>query len=245
MTDTEDWNPLVPKAQRLSSPNFNSRKPADKKPTHIIIHITGTNDFNSVKKTFTAPNSVSPHYLIHRDGSKYQFVPDHKRAYHAGIDSNTRSLYNKQGKEWQKYLKYFSWYKYYPGNSVYLDGDLNPVRNETEAVFVKQPDNLAWNHFDYFNARWNVSSPLNFTSDADPNNYSIGIETLGVGSPKQDPEVYTNEMYVSLRELVKYLCDKYGIPNDKEHVIGHEDVNPVGRFGWDPGQGFNWDRIHD
>jgi hypothetical protein len=41
------------------------------------------------------------------------------------------------------------------------------------------------------------------------------------------------------------LCEKYEIPTDKAHIIGHEDVNPVERWGWDPNSGFNWDKALD
>jgi hypothetical protein len=27
--------------------------------------------------------------------------------------------------------------------------------------------------------------------------------------------------------------------------VGHEDVNPIGRFGWDPNAGFDWTVVHD
>lgn len=241
----QEWNALVPPDNRIKTNNSNARRPRDKVPTHIVIHVTGTKDFSSVRRTFTAPKSVSSHYLVHSDGGLFQFVPDAGRAYHSGIDKSTASLYKKGGKEWQKYLKYFSWYKNYPPGSIYLDGDLNPVWDKTEAVFVAQPDGGAWDSFRYFNERWATDKPVNFENDPDPNNYSIGIETLGVGSVNADPSVYPDAMYASLRKLVVLLCGKYGIPNKKGFVVGHEDVNPVGRFGWDPARGFDWSRIHD
>lgn len=245
MKADEDWNPLVPPNNRVRTKNFNLRRPDKQIPTHVVIHVTGTKNFESVRKTFMAANSVSSHYLIHDAGHIFQFVPDAGRAYHSGIDQSTVALYQKAGKEWQKYLKYFSWYKRYPNDSVYLDGDLNPVWDKSEAAFVAQPDGNPWHHFGYFNERWASDKPINFETDRDPNNYSIGIETLGVGARAPDPLIYTDAMYGSLRKLVGNLCDKYGIPNKKGFVVGHEDVNPIGRFGWDPSSGFEWARIHD
>jgi len=245
MSTDKNWNPLVLQDNRIQTNNFNSRVPATRRPSHIVIHVTGTTDFSSVKNTFTAPNSVSSHYLIHDNGEIFQFVPDEVRAYHAGIDKNTRALYRKSGKEWQKYLKYFSWYKGYPKDAIYIDGDLKPVWDKTEAVFVARSDGQAWSHFEYFNHRWDIDKPINFEVDPDPNNYSIGIETLGFGSSSPDPSIYSDAMYFSLRTLVAALCTQYGIPNKKGFVVGHEDVNPVGRFGWDPSRGFEWARIHD
>ncbi len=97
--------------QQNKNEQFQCEKTRDKVPTHIVIHVTGTKDFSSVRRTFTAPKSVSSHYLVHSDGGLFQFVPDAGRAYHSGIDKSTASLYKKGGKEWQKYLKYFSWYR--------------------------------------------------------------------------------------------------------------------------------------
>ncbi|MNK82063.1 N-acetyl-anhydromuranmyl-L-alanine amidase [compost metagenome] len=245
MKANEEWNPLVPTGNRIKSTNFNQRKPASRNPSHIVIHVTGTKNLASVKNTFTVQNSVSAHYLVDDAGHLFQFVPDAARAFHSGIDRSTASLYRKPQKEWQKYLKYFSWYKRYPQNSIYLDGDLNPVWDKTEAAFVALPDGKPWDHFQYFNDRWSSEKPINFDVDPDPNNYSIGIETLGIGSSTPDPTIYSDAMYIALRKLVSSLCEKYKIPNKKGIVVGHEDVNPIGRFGWDPARGFEWDRVHD
>lgn len=240
-----NWNLLVPESNRLDSPNKNNRKHGSQKPTHIVIHVTGTNSFNSVKNIFMAENSVSAHYVVGKKGELHQFVPDGYRAWHAGVDSNTRALYKKGAAVWQKYLKFFSWYKSYPADSIYLDGDLKTVWDKTEAMFVALSSGGAWPHYEYFCKRWsNADQPINFAVDADPNNFSIGIETLGFGSPTSDPAVYTPEMYNTLRALVQDLSMKYDIPVVKGRVVGHEDVNPVGRFGWDPAAGFDWARIY-
>lgn len=80
--------------------------------------------------------------------------------------------------------------------------------------------------------------------DSDPNNYSIGIETLGFGAKTNDPNIYTPAMYSALHTLVADLSQKYDIPMVKGRVVGHEDVNPVARFGWDPSAGFDWSRVY-
>ncbi|UVM36377.1 N-acetylmuramoyl-L-alanine amidase [Pseudomonas sp. B21-017] len=245
MTYANDWNVLVPEANCLMTPNKNSRKPAVATPTHIVIHVTGTNSLPAVKKTFLTENSVSAHYLITKEGEIYQFAPDAFRAWHAGIDSNTRRLYNQGTEKWIKYLKYFNWYKNYPNDAIYVDGDLNPVWDKTEAAFVARADAQAWSEYDYFRARWpGLDVPINFAVDPDPNNYSIGIETLGFGAKSADADVYTDAMYKTLEQLVADLSDKYAIPLEKGWIIGHEDVNPIGRFGWDPAPGFDWSIVY-
>lgn len=245
MPSSTAWNALVPDANRLSSQNCGSRSPANTKPTHIVIHVTGTNSFADVRKTFMSPNGVSAHYLVGRGGELYQFVPDRGRAWHAGIEKSVRTLYRKGAATWQRYLRYFSWFKGYPKDAVYLGGDLNPVWDKTEAVFVAQASGAPWPHYSYFTTRWpSLDMPINFDIDPDPNNYSIGIETLGVGATTADPAVYPSAMYSSLRTLVMDLSKRYKIPMKKGRIVGHEDVNPVARFGWDPAPGFDWASVY-
>lgn len=240
-----DWNELVPKGNVLESPNKNARRPASAIPTHIVIHVTGTNSLDAVKKTFLAPNSVSAHYLVTPTGELFQFVKDGGRAYHAGIDSSTRRLYRKGYARWSGYLKYFSWYEAYPKDAVYLDEDTKPVWDKTEAVFVSTSDGTMWPDFTYFLERWpDFDTPVNFDIDPDPNNYSIGIECLSIGAKTKDKTAYSDEMYETLCSLIKNLSGKYGIPRTKGRIVGHEDVNPIGRFGWDPNSGFDWTVVH-
>ena len=239
------WNELVPQDHRFESPNKGRRRPASLRPTHIVIHITGTKSFTTVKKTFLKPHSVSAHYLITPSGELFQFVQDTERAWHAGIDSNTERLYRQGFAAWSRYLKYFPWYRAYPNDAVYVDGDLNPVWDKTEAVFVATNDGTTWQHFDYFEQRWpDMEIPVNFDVDTDPNNYSIGIELLSVGAKTKNRTAYTDKMYKTLARLIQNLSDKYEIPQTKGRIVGHEDVNPIGRFGWDPNSGFDWTRVY-
>lgn len=66
------------------SPNFNAR-PRGVKPSVIVLHHTGSNDFFSDLKTLTSKTAgVSAHYLLGRKGTPWQLVADDKRAWHAG-----------------------------------------------------------------------------------------------------------------------------------------------------------------
>jgi len=238
-----EWNELVPEDNRLESPNKNARRPASMIPTHIVIHITGNDCLKEVKDIYRARNSVSPHYLVTQTGELFQFVKDAERAWHSGIDLLTANLYGWGYNNWSKYLTYFAWYKDYPEGAVYLNEELSPVRME-QAKFVAMHDYQTWPDFSYFRRRWpRRDIPVNFNVDTDPNNYSIGIECLSLGAKTKNKHAYSAEMYKTLRSLVKNLCKKYTIPRKKGYVVGHEDVNPVGRWGWDPNSGFNWNRI--
>lgn len=79
------------------------------------------------------------------------------------------------------------------------------------------------------------------------NQRSIGIEHEGW---VDDPGTwYTDELYAGSAALVRYLVAKYGIPVDRDHIIGHDEVpdpNNPGQFGGaghhtDPGGGWDWD----
>ncbi|MGI8911744.1 MAG: N-acetylmuramoyl-L-alanine amidase [Rubrobacteraceae bacterium] len=72
------------------------------------------------------------------------------------------------------------------------------------------------------------------------NQTSIGIEHEGyVG----EPSWFTDAMYRSSAKLTAYLCKKYGIPMDRTHIIGHNEV--PGATHTDPGAYWNWTRYMD
>jgi N-acetylmuramoyl-L-alanine amidase len=53
------------------------------------------------------------------------------------------------------------------------------------------------------------------------NAHSIGIEHVG---DTYDPAGFTTDEYVSSAKLVAWLVRRYGIPVDREHIIGHAQV---------------------
>jgi N-acetyl-anhydromuramyl-L-alanine amidase AmpD len=79
------------------------------------------------------------------------------------------------------------------------------------------------------------------------NEISIGIENSGY-TARDD---FTEAHYRRLAQLVAYLCAKHGIPMDRSHIIGHNEVpdpNHPGRFGGagnhqDPGHYFDWSKF--
>ena len=79
----------------------------------------------------------------------------------------------------------------------------------------------------------------------DTNKESIGIEHAGyVGNPSW----FTRDMYRASARLSAYLSKKYGVPLDRQHIIGHKQV--PGCSGWgggvschtDPGKHWDWSR---
>lgn len=89
------------------------------------------------------------------------------------------------------------------------------------------------------------------------NKYSIGIEIMAIGSQKDMAQYlsaeeynsldssfvgFTEQQYVTLKELVKDICQRNNIPFDREHVIGHDMYNPDKT---DPGELFDYNRIFE
>lgn len=69
------------------------------------------------------------------------------------------------------------------------------------------------------------------------NERSIGIEHEGF---VDRPEDFTDAMYAASARLTAGICRRYGIPVDREHIIGHVEV--PGTDHTDPGEHWDWDR---
>ncbi|MEV6108000.1 peptidoglycan recognition family protein [Streptomyces sp. NPDC051940] len=83
--------------------------------------------------------------------------------------------------------------------------------------FVRQKD-VAWHA-----GNWNY------------NTRSIGIEHEGW---VDDPSWFTDVMYRQSAQLTAAVCDKFGIPKDRQHIIGHVEV--PGTTHTDPGPYWDW-----
>lgn len=75
------------------------------------------------------------------------------------------------------------------------------------------------------------------------NMHSIGIEHEGHAATGGSD--YSTNMYWASAQLVKYLTDKFGIPRDREHIIGHDNIpavkgSQVAGMHYDPGPFWNW-----
>jgi N-acetyl-anhydromuramyl-L-alanine amidase AmpD len=75
------------------------------------------------------------------------------------------------------------------------------------------------------------------------NMHSVGVEHEGYAIRTGD--WFTEQEYDSSATLVKFLAQKFGIPLDREHVIGHDEVPgvldaKVAAQHWDPGPYWDW-----
>lgn len=67
------------------------------------------------------------------------------------------------------------------------------------------------------------------------NENSIGIEHEGF---VDDPEFPNGEQYLTSAALTRYLCEKYQIPIDRQHIVGHDEIKSA---KGDPGPNWDWD----
>ena len=73
-----------------------------------------------------------------------------------------------------------------------------------------------------------------------PNKRTLGIEHECISGGE-----LTEAQYQATLQLQRELCAKYGIPADRDHIIGHCEINPVDRPEC-PGKDFPWARLmHD
>ncbi|MEU9669928.1 N-acetylmuramoyl-L-alanine amidase [Streptomyces bobili] len=71
----------------------------------------------------------------------------------------------------------------------------------------------------------------------DHNTRSIGIEHEGW---VDRPAYFTDALYERSARLTASVCDRYGIPKDRAHIIGHHEV--PGTDHTDPGPDWDWVR---
>ncbi|MFI6033500.1 N-acetylmuramoyl-L-alanine amidase [Streptomyces sp. NPDC051315] len=71
----------------------------------------------------------------------------------------------------------------------------------------------------------------------DYNTHSIGIEHEGW---VDRPAYFTSALYEESARLTASICDRYGIPKNRAHIIGHHEV--PGSDHTDPGVNWDWAR---
>ncbi|GAA4720847.1 N-acetylmuramoyl-L-alanine amidase [Promicromonospora umidemergens] len=117
---------------------------------------------------------------------------------------------------------------------------------------VQDPTYLAWN----YTLRSSDGHVANHLDPADVgwhagnwflNMHSIGLEHEGWAGTG---DWYTEAMYQSSAALVRHLAAEHGIPLDRAHVIGHDQVPGIlpgytKNVHWDPGPYWDWDHYFE
>ncbi|WP_328919659.1 N-acetylmuramoyl-L-alanine amidase [Streptomyces sp. NBC_00208] len=81
-------------------------------------------------------------------------------------------------------------------------------------------------------------------------NYSTNMHSIGIeheGYAASGGTWYTQVQYETSAELVVYLADRFDIPLDRQHIVGHDNVpgpnsSLVSGMHWDPGPSWDWER---
>ena len=133
------------------------------------------------------------------------------------------------------------------------------VIHDTEATYkttlalVKDPTYVSWHytlrsvdghiaqHVDNSDVAWHAGNWY-------VNMHSIGLEHEGFAATGAD--WYTESLYQSSAKLVRHLSQKYGVPLDRAHIIGHDQVPGilpanVPGMHWDPGPYWDWEHYFD
>ncbi|MFE0698475.1 N-acetylmuramoyl-L-alanine amidase [Streptomyces sp. NPDC058872] len=101
---------------------------------------------------------------------------------------------------------------------------------------IRASDGLVTQMIENKNLAWHAG---NWTH----NMHAIGVEHEGFAI--KEGSWYTEPQYRSSAELVKFLADKYDVPIDREHIIGHDEValqtdGRVSSLHWDAGPYWDW-----
>ncbi|MGW2488198.1 N-acetylmuramoyl-L-alanine amidase [Streptomyces sp. NPDC001606] len=119
------------------------------------------------------------------------------------------------------------------------DGVLNLVQDPTYVSWnytIRSTDGLIAQHVKGKDVAWHAGNWY-------INGASVGIEHEGFLAA---PDAwYTEAMYRSSARLVRYLSERYGIPLDRQHILGHENVPgptaaSIPGMHTDPGPYWDW-----
>jgi len=102
------------------------------------------------------------------------------------------------------------------------------VGKDGRVVKSVQPQDIAWH---------TGTSPIGSGRGHESrvlNSNSIGIEHEGFVSEQDFPTI---RQYVATSALVRTLCSQYGIPIDREHIVGHDEIKATKS---DPGPNWDW-----
>lgn len=186
-----------------------------------VISTRGTH-LDVARGVYLSMGSVGPHHVVDPFGNVETYADDGVIRHHAGLEAADRRSY--------------------------LDGHWENDRNRIDPAVV------AW-----WKARWpGVKSPSHLYPSKSINADYVGIELIPAGAyikdkgwtwmwgtpPGFDKQRFSVEQYWSLAKLCNGIAKDYGLDLSKVGVLlGHEDVNPKTRPGYDPGdkiQAFSW-----
>ncbi|MFJ8075885.1 N-acetylmuramoyl-L-alanine amidase [Streptomyces sp. NPDC096176] len=117
-----------------------------------------------------------------------------------------------------------------------LDVLTSPASGASAHYLIRASDGLVTQMVENKNLGWHAGNwALNM--------HSIGVEHEGYAI--KEGSWYTEPQYESSAALVKFLAAKYGVPLDREHIIGHDEVpmmqdSYINKLHWDAGPYWDW-----
>lgn len=106
----------------------------------------------------------------------------------------------------------------------------NPAKQVSAHYVVRSADGYVAQCVREQNIAWHAGN-------WDYNTRSIGIEHEGW---VDQPAYFTNALYEQSALLTASVCDRYGVPKDRAHILGHAQV--PGADHTDPGPNWDWVR---
>ncbi|MGW1554758.1 N-acetylmuramoyl-L-alanine amidase, partial [Streptomyces sp. NPDC002346] len=106
----------------------------------------------------------------------------------------------------------------------------NPAKQVSAHYVVRSADGYVAQCVREQNIAWHAGN-------WDYNTRSVGIEHEGW---VDQPSYFTNALYEQSALLTASVCDRYGIPKDRAHILGHAQV--PGTDHTDPGPHWDWVR---
>ncbi|WP_162451419.1 N-acetylmuramoyl-L-alanine amidase [Phytoactinopolyspora mesophila] len=104
----------------------------------------------------------------------------------------------------------------------------NSSSNVSAHYVVRSSDGQVTQMVRHKDVGWHVGSS---------NNRSIGIEHEGW---VDNSSWYTEQMYRSSAALTRYICNRHGLPLNRAHIVGHNEIPDATHT--DPGRHWDWDR---
>lgn len=192
-------------------------------PRAIVVHTTGDTDLDKILRWYRSAEGLQPHYVIAVDGTIYRIAGEDLIAWHAKIDAAEARLYQRGYTEWSCWTWPLS-----ASAPVHVGHEFSGYRTWRDS--------------------WpGLQSPLELVTGEHPNSVSVGIELQQPVKP--GPGIFAGAQYEALAALLVDVGDRNRIPLDRQHVLGHSDCSPMRRStaagGWDPGVGFDYNRLWD
>jgi N-acetyl-anhydromuramyl-L-alanine amidase AmpD len=206
------------------------------KPYGLLVHSTGdgipakaikekrsvAEVTEAVYRSMGLADGLGPHYAICPDGTLLQFREENIKAWHAGVSAAERN--------------------------AFLTGTWDESNRLDRRVV------------EWWKLRWPAhKSPSHLYPSKSPNDDYIGVELVpcgvyqkndwipALGAPVNPKGRYTAQQYMRLAELAVGLGSRWTWATAENpswwrtsRLVGHCDVNPLTRQGWDPGAFHGW-----